>query len=185
MSDLSLTEQLQKFADGDRDIAEIVIREIMPELHAIAVRELRNERIFVPLQATELVNEIWMRLQRGGWAISSRGHFYSVAARAARQALIDFARSRLAQRHGSGAFHESLDEAASTALSDKSDLAALVQMGVLMDQLWAKDIEAALVVDLHYFVGYTFEEVAEKTGMTLRQVRHRWARGSDWLKDRI
>jgi RNA polymerase sigma factor (TIGR02999 family) len=184
MSDLSLTEQLQKFADGDREIAETVIREIMPELHAIAMRQLRQERYFAPLQATELINEIWIRLQRGGWKISSRGHFYSVSARAARQVLIDFARSRLAMRHGQGKVPASLDTA-QTAMSDKADLSTLIHIGMLMDQLWATDKEAALVVDMHYFVGYTYEEVAEKTGLTLRQVRRRWKRGSEWLKDNI
>jgi DNA-directed RNA polymerase specialized sigma24 family protein len=40
-------------------------------------------------------------------------------------------------------------------------------------------------VDLHYFVGYTLEEITEKTGWTLRQVRDRWVRGRDWLKDSL
>jgi len=38
------------------------------------------------------------------------------------------------------------------------------------------------VVDMHYFSGFTLEEIASETGLTLKQVRLRWQRGMDWLK---
>ena len=44
MPDLSLTEQLRRFSGGDREIADIVLRTVLPELHRIAARELRQER---------------------------------------------------------------------------------------------------------------------------------------------
>jgi DNA-directed RNA polymerase specialized sigma24 family protein len=65
------------------------------------------------------------------------------------------------------------------------DHASLVEMGMLMDRLDEEQPESARVVDMHYFAGFTLEEIAENTGLTLRQVRHRWAKGRDWLKDRL
>lgn len=58
----SLTTPLQSFSDGDRDVAEAVLRDLLPRLHQIAVRELRRERYVAPLSPTELINEVWL-----GW----------------------------------------------------------------------------------------------------------------------
>ena len=58
---LSLTEQLRSFSDGDRDVAETVLREVLPRLHQIAIRELSRERYVAPLSPTELINEVWLR----------------------------------------------------------------------------------------------------------------------------
>jgi DNA-directed RNA polymerase specialized sigma24 family protein len=61
----------------------------------------------------------------------------------------------------------------------------MVRIGILMDKLEKADVEAARTVDMHYFAGFTFEEIAEITGLSIRQVRHRWEKGRDWLKDRM
>jgi hypothetical protein len=62
------------------------LREVLPKLHEIAVRELRRERYVTPLSPTELINAMWMRnLNKGGWKISSRQHFYAIAALAMRR----------------------------------------------------------------------------------------------------
>jgi RNA polymerase sigma factor (TIGR02999 family) len=180
----SLTKQLQSFSGGDRDIAETVLREVLPKLHQIAIRELRRERYVMPLSATELINEVWLRsLRKGGWEINSREHFYAIAALAMRRVLVDFARQRLAVRRGDGEKTESLDENAPRALAETPDLESVVQIGVLMDRLEKAHLSAARVVDMHYFAGFTLPEIAEINGLTLRQVRHLWEKGRDWLKD--
>jgi RNA polymerase sigma factor (TIGR02999 family) len=181
-----LTEQLQRYSGGDREVAEAVLREVLPKLHEIAVRELRRERHVAPLSPTELIHEVWIRsLGRGGWMINSRDHFYAIAALAMRRVLVDFARNRLAQRRGDGS-NDSFDESAVDRYpAVHSDLESMVQIGSLMDKLEAANLGAARVVDMHYFAGFTLEEIAQITGLTFRQVRHRWEKGRDWLKDRI
>jgi RNA polymerase sigma factor (TIGR02999 family) len=182
---LNLTEQLQRFSGGDREIANELLREILPELHRIAVRALGRERYVIPFTPTELINEAWVRsFHKGGWEITSRAHFYSVAALVMRHVLIDLARGRMAQRRGDGDVPVPLLESDEDA-QVSPDHATLVEMGMLMDRLEVEHPEWARVVDLHYFAGFTLEEIAEKTGLTLRQVRHRWAKGRDWLKDRL
>ncbi len=182
---LSLTEQLRHFLGGDRVIAEAVLREVLPELHRVAVRELRREQKVAPLSPTELIHEVWLRnLRNGGWRINSREHFYAIAALAMRQVLVDFARIRVAQKRGNGKSPTSLDGHASAGLDGGgSDPNVLVQIGILMDRLDKQDPDTARIVDMHYFTGFTLEEIAEITGLTFRQVRHRWERGRDWLKD--
>jgi RNA polymerase sigma factor (TIGR02999 family) len=179
----SLTEQLQRFSNGDRAVAESVLREILPELHRIAIRALgrKQDSHFSP---TELINEIWLRnMRRGGWQINSRQHFYAIAALAMRQVLIDFARYQSAQRRGGTQATLPLDIDAPMISPEGPNPEAMIQVGILMDQLEARHPEAARIVDLHYFVGFTLEEISEITGLTLRKVRYRWERGRDWLKD--
>ncbi len=180
----SLTEQLRRFSSGDRLMAEAVLREVLPELHKVAIRELRREHNAAPLSPTELIHEVWLRnLRNGGWQINSREHFYAIAALAMRQVLIDSARIRTAQKRGDGKNPESLDGFTPIGHHRGSDPEALVQIGILMDRLEKQDPAAARIVDMHYFAGFTLEEIAEITGLTFRQVRHRWERGRDWLKD--
>jgi RNA polymerase sigma factor (TIGR02999 family) len=184
--EVSLTKQLQRFSGGEREIAEAVLRATLPELHRIAVRQLQKERYIAPLQATELINEAWMRgLGAGGWRINDRKHFYVIAALAMRRVLVDYARQRRAQRRGGGDILESLDENLHRDRSGSFDSESIVAIGLLMEQLEEQDPEASSVVDMHYFTGYTLEEIAEKTGWSLRQVRGRWKKGLKWLKDRM
>jgi DNA-directed RNA polymerase specialized sigma24 family protein len=58
----------------------------------------------------------------------------------------------------------------------------IVEIGILMDRLDAKDPDAARMADMHYFAGFTLEEIAQETGLTLKQVRTRWERGLKCLK---
>jgi RNA polymerase sigma factor (TIGR02999 family) len=187
MSDaLTLTEQLRSYSKGEKEIAEVVLREVLPKLHQIAVRELHRERYVAPLDPTELINEVWIRnLSKGGWEINNREHFYAIAALAMRRVLVDFARMRLASSRGNGDIPVSLEEGAPTEKKAAPSPETIVQIGLLMEQLEKSDVEAARIVDMHYFSGFTLEEIAEITGLTFRQVRHRWEKGRDWLKDRL
>ena len=179
----SLTEQLQRFSDGDRLIAEAVLRKVLPELHRIAIREIGRARDSSSVSPTELINEVWLRnLRKGGWQIHSRQHFYAIAALAMRQALVDFARIRMAQRRGPGEAALSLNGNTRIA-NEAAEPEAVLQIGMLMERLEKHDSEIARVVDMHYFAGFTLAEITEITGLTFRQVRHRWERGRDWLKD--
>ena len=181
-----LTQRLRRYGEGDRDRdgADTLLRDILPELHQIAARELQKERGGSSLTPTDLIDETWLRsLRKGGWNISSRGHFYALAAKAMRRVLVDLARRRLAQRRRPEQFSCDLEQA--TSVGSSLDPGEIIAFDLLMEQLEKTMPKAASVVDLHYIAGYTHEEVAERTGLTLKQVRYLWRKGSDWLKDRI
>ena len=76
---VSLTEQLQMFMRGDTAATDALLRQVLPKLHEIAVRELKRERYVPPLSKTELIHEVWLSsLSRGGWQIHDRGHFFAL-----------------------------------------------------------------------------------------------------------
>jgi RNA polymerase sigma-70 factor, ECF subfamily len=182
---ISLTEQLQAFSRGDRDMAEAILREILPKLHQLAVRHLRKERYLAPVSPTELINEVWLRhMHKGGWNIKSRDHFYAIAGCAMRRVLVDFARTRLALKRGAFDVPVLLDEAADEQ-PDPASASQIVEIGLLMEKMGKARPEVVQVVDMHYFAGFSLEEISEITGLSLRQVRHRWEKGRDWLKDHM
>lgn len=183
---LALTEQLRRFSQGDGALAEAILREVLPKLHEIAVRELRRERYLRPLDPTELINEVWLRnLGRGGWQIASRGHFYAIAALAMRRVLVDFARMRLASSRGNGSEPLTLEDTCIREAISGASPEEVVELGILMERLEKIHPEAARIVDLHHFIGFTLEEICDITGLTFRQVRHRWEKGRNWLKSRL
>ncbi len=180
---VSLTERLNLFMQGNNSVVDALLREVLPKLHEIAVRELKRERYMAPLSKTELIHEVWLSsLSKGGWQIHDQGHFYALASLAMRRVLVDLARKRLAARRGSGEATLPLDESVALLGDAMHDAEQIVEIGSLMDHLETKDPDAARMVDMHYFSGFTLEEIAQETGLTVRQVRSRWERGMKWLK---
>ena len=181
--DNTLTERLQLFMKGDARAADALIGEILPKLREIALRALRREGRSAPFSRTELINELWVRrLARGGWRIQDRQHFYALASLAMRRLLTDMARERLCLRRGEGATAVPLDESGPIIGTSVEDAERIVEIGLLMEKLEAEYPDAARVVDMHYFSGFTLEEVARETGLTIKQVRFRWDKGLRWLK---
>jgi RNA polymerase sigma factor (TIGR02999 family) len=183
---ISLTEELRHYSSGDRVIAEAVLREVLPRLHQIAIRQLQGERYVAPVSPTELINEVWLKsVREGGWTIRDREHFYAIAAHAMRQVLVDLARRRLAQSRGSGETAASLDDVDRGHHPGTASPEQVVEMGLLMDRLEKKHPAAVRVVEMHVFAGYTLEEIAEISGLSARQVRHLWEKGRNWLQDKL
>lgn len=177
VSEQSLTEQLQLFFAGDQTVVDSLLATILPTLRQIAARELNREHHFAPASATELINEIWLRnISRASWQIRDRGHFYAIASLAMRRVLIDAARRRLTQM-------QAHPRQGSRPSSD--DASQIVEIGIAMDRMERDDSDAARIVDMHYFGGFTFVEIAQSTNLTVRQVRIRWTRGVKWLKRQL
>lgn len=182
----SLTQQLRAYSAGDRNMAEAILLEVFPKLHQIAASHLQNERYCAPVSPTELINDVWVRhLHKGGWSIESRQHFYSIAGQAMRRVLVDYARSRLALKRGGFDEPLSLDVAAYAEPVDTERAEQVVEIGLLMEKLALAHPKSARIVDLHYFAGFSLEEIAQITGLSPRQIRHLWTKGRDWLRDRM
>ncbi len=179
----SLTERLQLFMQGDSNVVDALLNEVLPKLREIAFRELKRERYMAPLSRTELVHEVWISaLSRGVWNIRDRGHFYALVSLAMRRILVDMARKRLALRRGGKETTLSLDDAGPLIGTFGQDAEKIVEIGILMERLEIKDPDAARMVDMQYFSGFTLEEIATETGLTTKQVRTRWERGMKRLK---
>ncbi len=168
---------------GDSTVADDLLTEVLPQLHEIANRELNREHRGTPLSKTELIHEVWLsNISKGGWRINDRGHFFALASLAIRRLLVDLARKRTALRRGGGESTLSIGEFDAFIEASDQDAETIVEIGILMESLEGRDPDAARVVDMHYFSGFTLEEIAMETGLTFKQVRSRWEKGLKWLK---
>ncbi|HYC34091.1 MAG TPA: ECF-type sigma factor [Gemmatimonadales bacterium] len=172
--------QLIRTADaGDDRAAAALFTALYRELHTIAERQLRQGGSELTLGTTTLLHEAYLDIaDREGLHFATRGQFLAYAARAMRGLTIDYVRQRRAKKRG-GEFQITHTGAELVALDGGADAGDLVQLGEALDVLGGIDPELAQLVDLHFFCGFTFGEVAELRGVSERTV-HR-----DWRKARL
>lgn len=176
-----VTTILSGLAHGDRAAADALFPLLYDELRAIAHRRMRDERAGHTLCTTALVHEAYVRLidqSRVEWA--NRAHFLSVAARAMRRILIDYARRFRAEKRGGGRKRLDLDDV-DLAMDERAD--DLVALDDALERLAALNPRLAQVVECRFFGGMTEEEVAAALGLTDRTVRRDWVKAKAWLHD--
>jgi RNA polymerase sigma factor (TIGR02999 family) len=141
---------------------------------------MQRERKGHSLQATELVNQIYLRLVKArnqDW--QSRQHFFAIAARAMRRYLIDHARGRPDAEFIPLEGIQNLFPAASAKID------TLLMLDRLMDQLAAAHPDWCTVVEMKYFLGLTDDEAAEMTGLKVRTMQRVWRDARQWLFERM
>jgi RNA polymerase sigma factor (TIGR02999 family) len=170
-------EQLIQSADrGNASSREQLFTVLYDELHRLAQRELRRNA-FLTVSPTTLLHETYLNIAgRQSAAFPDRARFLAYASRAMRGLLIDYVRSRRAQKRG-GAFEiTSLPtELPERARPDRE----LEGIGEALDALGAVEPRLAQIVDLKFFCGFSFAEVAELLGISERTAQR------DWDKARI
>lgn len=153
---------------------------VYEELRRLAAAYLRRERQGHTLQPTSLVHEAYLRLasQRDAdW--SNRAQFIGLAASMMRRILVNYAEARAAAKRPTSALILSLDDSLSPLSPVPSvDLLALDQA---LTQLAAFDPNCAKIVEMKYFGGLTFEEIAEVLGVAERTVQRHWRTARAWL----
>ena len=154
------------------------------ELHKIARGRMAAERAGVTLDATGLVHEAWLRLEKSApeeWR--DRKQFYGAAAEAMRRILVDTARRRLAAKRGGGGravpFEEALPVPA--PMADER----LLAIHEVLDQLEDEDELKARIVKMRFFSGMGHEEIAALLEVGESTVRRHWALAKVWLHDAL
>jgi RNA polymerase sigma factor (TIGR02999 family) len=140
---------------------------------------MRGERIGHTLQATALVNEVYLRLievDQVRW--QNRAHFFAMAARLMRRILVDAARSRGYQKRGGGMTMASLEEALVVSNEPAEDLVALDDA---LTTLATVDPPKSQVVEMRFFGGLSLEETAEALHVSRDTVKRDWKMAKLWL----
>jgi RNA polymerase sigma factor (TIGR02999 family) len=174
-----ITQLLRAWEGGDKASLDKLIPMVYKELHRLAHRYMAEQAPGHTLQTTALINELYVRLAKtreANW--QDRAHFFAVCARAMRQILTDFARSRRYIKRGGGAPHLSLDEAPALTGEVPVDLAALDDS---LNTLAKVDPRASQVVEMRFFGGLTVEETAEVLKVSVETVTRDWRAAKAWL----
>ena len=149
------------------------------ELHRLAAARMRSERGNHTLQPTALVNEAYLRLaDLPGSIWKDRSRVLGLAAHTMRHILVDHARARGAGKRGAGAVQVTLDDNVAVAGSATVDVLAIDEM---LERLAVFDPRQARILELHFFGGLTFEEIAEDLSISVRTIKRDWKMARAWL----
>lgn len=174
-----VTHLLQASHRGDEGAHAALFERVYRQLHAMAQRQMAQERDGHTLQPTALVSEAWLRMFGGASSSpADRATFFATAARAMRQVLVDHARRR--GRRKRGGERRRLPESA-LELATACDLDDVLTIDEALQQLRAHDAHAAQVVELRFFAGLDVAEVAAILGTSARTIEREWAYARAWL----
>lgn len=178
-----VTQLLRQWTAGKPDAIESLAPLVYQHLHRIAQGYLSRERSGHTLQATGLVNEVFLRLledKRADW--QDRGHFYSFAARMMRRILIDHARAVRSEKRGGEV--QKIPLAAELAWVDAQGT-EILDLDTALHDLEALDPKKARAVELRYFLGCTAEETAEILEVSKATIDRELRFTRSWLMDRL
>ena len=149
----------------------------------LAGHYLRHERAEYAVQATELVNELYIKLFSSApveW--QDRVHFFAVAGRQLRRILVDHARSRHADKRGGDAVRVSLTAAQDVAQPGDFDV---LEIDEALTRLEALDARVASGVELRVLAGLREAEIAEVLAVSPATVRRDWRFARAWLMSQL
>lgn len=179
----SLSIPLPSTTHGDRQGSEALFAALYRELRGLARRELARSGPGASLGATSLLHEAYLDIApREGVAFPDRARFLAYAARVMRGLIVDGLRSRQARKRGGDLAITSLDgnELGLAALS--GDTEDMERLGQALDELAAVEPEIAQVVELKFFCGFTFAEIASLRGSSERTVQRHWDKARIYLR---
>jgi RNA polymerase sigma-70 factor (ECF subfamily) len=174
-----VTQLLAHWSNGDDAALAELTPLIYEELRRLAHHFMDGQRSDHTLQTTALVNEAYLRLAdqtNPSW--QNRAHFFAVAARAMRQILVNYAKSYGTQKRGGGALKVELDEA---AIVSPQQAREIVDLHEALERLATLDSRKAEVVELKYFGGLNYDEMAEVLKISRITVRRDWEFAKAWL----
>jgi RNA polymerase sigma factor (TIGR02999 family) len=174
-----VTALLVDWIGGDTAALDKLLPLVHGELRRLAKRQMAGERPGHVLQATALVNEVYLKLidiRRVQW--QDRAHFFAMAARLMRRVLVDFARAGKNQKRGGAMQRITFDQDLPATGETPEDLIAIDEALAA----FAREYERkAQVVELRFFGGLSVEETAEVLNISPETVMRDWKFAKGWL----
>jgi RNA polymerase sigma factor (TIGR02999 family) len=175
----SIPSLIDRAETGDNSAAGELFDALYSELHRLARRELGRAGAPLSLGATTLLHEAYLDMAgRDGVQFPDRARFMTYAARVMRGLVIDYARSRHAQKRG-GQFE--ITSVESVNAENIVDYRKLTQVSEALDELGKVEPDLAEIVDLKFFCGFSFTEIAGMRGLSERTVQRRWDKARIYL----
>jgi RNA polymerase sigma factor (TIGR02999 family) len=168
---------------GDASAADALFTALYAELHRLARRELARQGTLLTLSATTLLHEAYLDMAgRSSTSFPDQARFMGYAARVMRGLIIDHARRRSAIKRG-GQFE--ITRLGAEPPEDLADARELVPISEALDELARTDPSLAEVVDMKFFCGFSFVEIAALRGTSERTVQRKWEKARLYLHHRI
>jgi len=164
---------------GDRAAAEKLFSILYAELRAMAKRELARQGGNISLGASTLLHQAYLDMaERTGAAFADQARFMAYACRVMRGLIIDHVRSRQAQKRGGQFEITSFGTDVAETIPNHTELARVSEA---LDELAKFDAPLSELVDLKFFCGFSFSEIAAMRGISERTAQRDWERARIYL----
>lgn len=174
-----ITKQLIASGNGDKNALNEVFDHVYDSLRSIARQHLGQNRYSETLNTTALVHEAYERLiGNTSIEIKDRTHFFSIASRAMRFVLVDYARSQSAGKRGGRQQNLTINREI-LPLEERS--ADLVDLDEALSRLMKYDEKLGRLVELKFFGGLTYDEISAMEGRSVRTIKREWQRARTWI----
>jgi RNA polymerase sigma factor (TIGR02999 family) len=178
----NFTQLLTEWRTGQPQALERLTPLVYDELRRLARGYMRTERGSHTLQATAVVHEAFLRLVQANVDLQDRQHFFALASRLMRRVLVDHAKSRSrAKRDGGVRDHTGVD-LSQISLPIDVDVVALDEA---LEGLLQLEPRLAQVIELHYFGGMTYDEIATAVDVSAATVHRDIRLAKAWLLNEI
>jgi RNA polymerase sigma factor (TIGR02999 family) len=173
-----VTRLLAELAAGDRSAVDRLFAALYDELRELARRQL-GRRSESTLSTTAMVHEVYLKFTRASeLAAGDRHHFFSLAARAMRQVLVDHVRRRTADRRPDPARGRPLD---GLEIPVAAPLEELLAIETALVRLERADPGLGRLVELRVFGGLTLEEIAPLAAVSVSTLKRDWRKARAFL----
>ncbi|MDQ3711861.1 MAG: ECF-type sigma factor [Acidobacteriota bacterium] len=183
MSEPDATNEDDFFAALDDKDLDKLVPEVYAELKRLAAYHLHNERPNHTLRPTELVHEVYLLLHRQhSLDLNDRVYFLSVASSIMRRVLVNYAKHRKRKKRGEGRENlplNALDE--KTLIDFEQSEVDVIALEEVLVELAKRDAQAVKIIELHFYGGLTFEEIAQLLDVSLSTVMREWRFARNWL----
>ena len=178
-----LAAMMERADAGDASAKDALFASLYGELHRLAEGHLRRSGSQLTMGTTTLLHEAYLDLNsRSNVVFPDRLRFLKYASRAMRGLIIDYVRSRRAQKHGGEITFVAISE---THGGGSAADAPLETLSRALDELAEIDASLAELVDLKFFCGFSFNEIAMMRGVSERTVQRDWAKARVLLHDAL
>jgi RNA polymerase sigma factor (TIGR02999 family) len=178
----NFTQLLTEWRSGHPQALDRLTPLVYDELRRLARNYMRGERGSHTLQATAVVHEAFLRLIQANVALQDRGHFFALASRLMRRVLVDHAKSRSRIKRNAGIRDLVAEATGETLPAADFDVVALDDA---LEGLQQMEPRLAQVIELHYFGGLTYEQIAAALGTSPATVHRDIRLARAWLLNEI
>lgn len=173
-ADNTLAALVTRAESGDAAAKEALFTALYDDLHRLAQAQIRRMGGPLTLGATTLLHEAYLDIvNRDAAAFPDRNRFLGYASRAMRGLVVNYVRSRRMLKRGGELTFVELDDQRTAAPDRAGDLDAL---GAALDALAQLQPDLAELVDLKFFCGFSFAEIAAMRRVSERTIQRDWAK---------
>lgn len=178
-----ITELLVQARSGKPQAQEALYASVYAELQRLARSKLQHGATLTDLDAPSLVHEVYLRLvNRTDLSHQSRGTFFAYAARVMRSVIVDYVRARDAQKRGGDVIEVTLTTESEGTVFNAAEIEELDSAMMALKQI---DERCHSVVEMRYFAGLSFDEIAEALKVSVKTAQRDWQKARAFLIDHL